>query len=60
MSKNVCPYCGSDLIFADWLYENTFFAYCDNEDCLANGPIADTKEEAIQAFCNPKYLLEQE
>lgn len=59
-NKNVCPYCGGKEFFISWIYDNTFAAYCENDDCLAAGPLADTKEEAIQAFCNPKYLLTKE
>ncbi len=53
-----CPYCGHDS-FNDFRADGLVTCFCDIDDngCGASGPFKPTKQEALEAFCNPTALV---
>ena len=48
---NKCPVCGSDVETG----EVSAYVMCSNLDCMLEGPVRDTKEQAIAAWNRLSY-----
>lgn len=58
MDKNVCPYCGwecVEIVGSRSPYSGIGRGRCPN--CQSNGPEVSPPSAALDAFCNPTYLL---
>ena len=62
-----CPFCaGTDLrvlevnkTSVNGQYGTAFVASCRKYECQSYGPLCDTKQAALEAFCNPKAYSER-
>ena len=61
---NRCPFCGSDVRVADDLFDfvpdqprRLSWGECDS--CNAVGPLEETDEEALAAFCRPEHATKK-
>ena len=43
-----CPFCGSVEIYGTWISDSDALMLC--EACLAQGPMCDNEEDALQAW----------
>ena len=47
--RYLCPYCKMK-VFVAMGQENSCFWTCENDDCLAQGPLKDSRIEAVQGL----------